>query len=110
MYHGTGRTRGLLMRVCFRCTGERNSRRKGTSQVTRRTIWRAACRRQEEMTEPCGKGLGVLLVEPVQQGDRPVSRELLPLPIPFPENEHVECEHLRRLSRAVRSRVGAKHE
>ena len=91
--------------VCFRCAGERNSRRKGTSQVTRRTTRRAARRRQEEMTEPCEKGLGVLLTESVQQGNRPVSRELIPLPVPFPENEHVESEHLRSLSRAVRSRV-----
>ena len=57
------------------------------------------------MTEPCGKGLGVLLAESVQQGNRSVSRELLPLPLPFLENEHVESEHLRCLSRAVRSRV-----
>ena len=41
------------------------------------------------MTEPGGKGLGVLLAESVQQGNRPVSRELLSLPLPFPENEHV---------------------
>ena len=57
------------------------------------------------MTEPGEKGLGVLLAESVQQGSRPVSRELLLLPIPFPENEHVESERLRSLSRAVRSRV-----
>ena len=42
--------------------------------------------------------------ESVQQGIRPVSCELLPLPIPFPENEHVDSERLRS-SRAVRSRV-----
>ena len=40
-----------------------------------------------------------------QQGNRLVSHKLLPLPIPFPENEHVESEWLRSLSRAVRSRV-----
>ena len=42
------------------------------------------------MTEPDGNRLGVLLAESVQQGNRPVSRELLPLPLPFPEIEHVE--------------------
>ena len=52
------------------------------------------------MTESGEKGLGVLLAESVQQGNRPVSRELVPLPIPFPENEHVESERLRSLSRA----------
>ena len=57
------------------------------------------------MTKPCKKGLGVLLVESVQQGNRPVSRDLLPLPVPFPENEHVESGRPRSLSRAVRSRV-----
>ena len=57
------------------------------------------------MTEPGGQGLGVLLAESVQQGTRAVSRELLPLPLPFPENEHVESEYLRSLSRAARSRV-----
>ena len=62
-------------------------------------------RRQEGMTEPGEKGLGVPLAESVQQGNRLVSRELLPLLVPFPENEHVESEHLRSLSRAVRSRV-----
>ena len=55
------------------------------------------------MTGPCGKGLGVLLAESVQQGNR-LTRELLPQPLAFPENEHVESEHLRCLSRAVRSR------
>ena len=57
------------------------------------------------MTKPCEKGLGVPLAESFQQGNRPVSRELLPLPVAFPENEHVESEHLRSLSCAVRSRV-----
>ena len=75
------------------------------------------------MTEPCGKGLGVLLAESVQQGNRPVSRELLPLPLPFLENEHVESEHLalsqsccevacRKTGGLARlgQRWGAKHE
>ena len=57
------------------------------------------------MTEPGEKGVGVLLAESVQQVERPVSRELLPLPIPFPENEVVESERIRGLSRAVRLRV-----
>ena len=57
------------------------------------------------MTEPCGKGLGVLLAESVQKVERPVSRELLPLPLPFPEKKHVESERIRGLSRAVRPRV-----
>ena len=57
------------------------------------------------MTEPGEKGVGVLLAESVQQVERPVSRELLPLPIPFPENEVVESERMRCLSRAVRLRV-----
>ena len=68
IYLGTGRTRVWAAHdlagvggVCFWCAGERNSRRKGTSQVTRRTIKRAARQRQEETTEPCGTGLGVLL-------------------------------------------------
>ena len=55
------------------------------------------------MTEPGEKELGALLAESVQQGNRAVSRELLPLPILFPENEHVESERLR--SRVMR-RVG----
>ena len=61
---------------------------------------RIASRRQEEMTELAGSGRASF-----QQGNRPVSRELLPPPLPFPENEHVESEHLRSLSRAGRSRV-----
>ena len=39
------------------------------------------------------------------QSGRLVSRELLPLQIHLPENEEVESERLRGLSRAVRSRV-----
>ena len=35
------------------------------------------------MTDPGEKGLGVLLADSVQQVARPVSRELLSLPIPF---------------------------
>ena len=61
---------------------------------------RIARRQQKEMTELAGRGWASF-----QQGNRPVSRELLPPPLPFPENEHVESEHLRCLSRAVRSRV-----
>ena len=57
------------------------------------------------MTEPGEKGVGALLTESVQQVNRTASRELLPLPIPFPENEHVESEQLHSLSRAVRSLV-----
>ena len=57
------------------------------------------------MTEPGERGVGVLLAESVQQVERPVSRELLPLPIPFPENEVVESERIRGLSPAVRLRV-----
>ena len=50
--------------------------------------------RPEEMTEPG-----------VQKAERPVPCELLPLPTTFPENEVVESERIRGLSRAVRSRV-----
>ena len=57
------------------------------------------------MTEPGDEGVGVLVAESVQKVERPVSRELLPLPIPFLENEVVESERIRGLSRAVRSRV-----
>ena len=49
--------------------------------------------------------MGVLLAEAVQKVARPVARELLPLPIPFPENEAVESERIRGLSRAVSSPV-----
>ena len=52
------------------------------------------------MTEPDEKGVRVLLAESVQQVERLVSRELLPLPFPFPENEVVESERTRGLSRA----------
>ena len=45
------------------------------------------------MTEPGEEG--VLLAESVQKVERPVSRELLPLPIPFPENEVVKSERMR---------------
>ena len=37
------------------------------------------------MTEPGEEGVRVLLAESVQKVERPVSCELLPLPIPFPE-------------------------
>ena len=57
------------------------------------------------MTEPGEEVVGVFLAEAVQKVARPVARELLPLPIPFPENEVVESERIRGLSRAVRSRV-----
>ena len=57
------------------------------------------------MTEPGEEGVGVVLAESVQKVERPVSGELLPLPVPFPENEVVESERIRGLSRAVRSRV-----
>ena len=57
------------------------------------------------MTVPGEKRVGVLLAESVQKVERPVSRELLPLPIPFPENEVDESERMRGLSRSVRSRV-----
>ena len=35
------------------------------------------------MTVPGEKGVGVLLAESVHKVEKPVSRELLPLPIPF---------------------------
>ena len=57
------------------------------------------------MTEPGEEVVGVFLAEAVQKVARPVARELLPLPIPFPEKEVVESERIRGLSRAVRSRV-----
>ena len=57
------------------------------------------------MIVPGEKGVGVLLAESLQKVERPVARELLPLPIPFPENEVVKSERIRGLSRAVRSRV-----
>ena len=41
------------------------------------------------MTKPGVEGVGVLLAETVQVA-RLVARELLPLPIPFPEKEVVE--------------------
>ena len=59
------------------------------------------------MTELGEEEVGVLLVEAVQKVARLVARELLPLPIPFPENEVVESERIRGLSRAVRSRANA---
>ena len=55
--------------------------------------------------EPGEEGMGVLLAEAVQKVARPVARELLTLPIPFPEKEVVESDRIRGLSRAVRSRV-----
>ena len=91
--------------VCFRCAGKGDGSCQGASKTPRRTNRRAARRRQKDMTEPGKKGLGGLLAESVQQVARPVSRELLPLPTPFPENEEVESEWMRGLSRAVRSRV-----
>ena len=57
------------------------------------------------MTEPGEEGVDVVLAASVQKVERPVSRELLPLPIPVLENEVVESERIRGLSRAVRSRV-----
>ena len=57
------------------------------------------------MTQPSEEGVGILLADSVQRGVRPVSRELLPLPIPFQVNEVVESEQLRGLCRAVKSRV-----
>ena len=59
------------------------------------------------MTEPSEKG-GGLLANSAQQILRPVSRELLLLPIPFPDNEKAESERLRELSRAVKSRVNRR--
>ena len=44
---------------------------------------RAARRRPEEMTEPGEEGVGVLLVETVEQVERPVARELLPVADPL---------------------------
>ena len=63
---------------------------------------RAARKRPEEMTEPGEEGVGVFFAEAVQKVVRPVARELLPFPIPFPANEVVESERLRGLSRTVR--------
>ena len=60
------------------------------------------------MTVPGEKGVGVLLAESAQKVERPVSRELLPLPIPSPENEVVKSERMRGLSRSVRSRVNRR--
>ena len=57
------------------------------------------------MTVPGEKGVEVLLAESVQKVERRVSRESLPLPIPFPENEVEKSERMRGLGRAVRSRV-----
>ena len=57
------------------------------------------------MTVPGEMGVEVLLAESVQKVERRVSRELLPLPIPFPENEVEKSERMRGLGRAVRSRV-----
>ena len=56
----------------------------------RETYRRAARRRPEEMTQPGEERVGVLLAAAVQKFERPVSRELLPLPIPFLENEVVK--------------------
>ena len=47
------------------------------------------------MTVPREKEVGVLLAESVQKVERHVSRELLPLPIPLPENEVVKSERIR---------------
>ena len=108
---GTRRTRGLLMiapeleefasGVVAKETAAAKERRK----LCEERSGAPPAGGKKKLTEPCGKGLGVLLAESVQQGNRPVSRELLPQPLAFPENEHVESEHLRCLSRAVRSRV-----
>ena len=76
-----------------------------TAKAARRTDRRTARRRPEEMTVPGEKGVGVLLAESVQKVVRPVSRELLPLPIPFPVYEVVKSERMRGLSRSVKSRV-----
>ena len=78
---------------------------KRTSKTSRRACRRAARRRQEEITVPGEKGVSGLLANPAQQVLRPVSRELLPLPIPVPDHEKAEGERLRGLSGAVRSRV-----
>ena len=95
IYLGTGQTRGLLMiartgGVRFRCAGKGDSSFQGASKATRRTTRRAARRRPEETTVPGEKGVGVLLADSVPKDERPVSRELLPLPVPFPENEVVK--------------------
>ena len=60
------------------------------------------------MTGPGEKGVGGLLTNSAQQVLRPDSRELLPSPIPFTDNEKAESERLRGLSRAVRSRVSRR--
>ena len=78
-----GQIRGLLMIAPELEESAPGVLEKEAAAASRKTIRRAARRRQEEMTEPCEEGLGVLLAESVQQGNRPVSRELLPLPIPI---------------------------
>ena len=101
----TAHDRARTGRVRFWFTGKGNSNCQGASKATRRTDRRAARWRPEEMTVPGEKGVGVLLAESVQKVERPVSRELPPLPIPFLENEVVESKRMRGLSRPVRSRV-----
>ena len=56
------------------------------------------------MTE-LGEGGGRPFLCISQKVERPVSRELLTLQIPFLEKEVVESERIRGLSRAMRSRV-----
>ena len=73
---------------------------KGRQNLREERTRRAARRRQEEMTKPDEKGVRVLLADSVQQVERLVSRELLPLPFPFPENALGESERTRGLSRA----------
>ena len=57
------------------------------------------------MTVPGEEELDVLFADSVQQVARPVSRELLLLPILFPKTRTWKVSRLRGLSRAVRSRV-----
>ena len=78
---------------------------QGAANSSRRSFRRAARRRPEGTTEPGEKGVGVLLATSVQEVERPVSPELLPLPISFLVNEVAESERISGLSRAVRSSV-----
>ena len=109
---GQGPTRGPLVIVpelegfAAGLLAKGNSSCQGASKAVRRTDRRVARRRPEGTTVPGEKGVGVLLATSVQEVERPVSRELLPLPIPFRENEVAESERIRGLSRAVRSLAG----
>ena len=83
LYLGTGQTRGLLMIASEleEFASGLLAKETAAAQESRR----AARWRPEEMTVPGEERVAVLVTKAVQKVARPVSRELLPLPIPFPK-------------------------